>query len=282
MYFTWNLLNVQRYSCPTMSNLIFLKLGGSLITEKSQPGTLRADALARVVGELAALRSLLPDLRLVLGHGSGSFGHVPARQYGTRAGVRSESEWHGFVEVWRQAAALNRAVMDALAAMDIPAVAFPPLAAVTATAGRLTAWNLQPIGTALGAGLMPVVYGDVVFDTEIGGTILSTEDLFVHLAAALHPQRILLAGDEPGVLSHYPGGDVLEHITPASYAGLASLPGGSAATDVTGGMAGKVEAMLGLVQNVPGCSVHIFSGLEPGNITKALAGEPPGTRITAV
>lgn len=262
-----------------MSELVFLKLGGSLITEKSQPATLRVDALARAVGELAAARQAHPGLRMLLGHGSGSFGHIPAKQYGTRGGVRSEQEWLGFVEVWRQAAALNRAVMDALEAAGLPAIAFPPSAAVGAAAGRVQHWNLLPLHAALEAGLLPVVYGDVVFDSEMGGTILSTEDLFAHLASELRPARILLAGDEAGVLAHYPNGAVVRKITPVSYASLAALPGAAAAADVTGGMAGKVEAMLEVVRELPGCRVRIFSGLEAGNIIAALAGEARGTEL---
>jgi isopentenyl phosphate kinase len=264
-----------------MSALVFLKLGGSLITEKSKPATLRADVLQRAVAEIAAARAKLPELRLLLGHGSGSFGHVPAKQHGTRGGVRTAEQWAGFIEVWRQAAALNRAVMDALAAAGLPAIAMPPSASVSAADGAVQHWNPTPITAALDAGLVPVVYGDVVFDSQRGGTILSTEDLFVHLAAQLRPGRILLAGDEAGVLTSYPGGQLVAQITPASYANLAALPGASAATDVTGGMASKVEAMLHIVQAIPACTVRIFSGLGAGTIAAALAGEAAGTAITA-
>jgi len=112
--------------------MIFLKLGGSLITEKDKPSTVRARILERVCKEIAAARAAHPGLRLLLGHGSGSFGHVPAQQHGTRAGVASPAQWRGFVEVWQQAAALDRLVMDALQAAGLPALAFPPLAATTA------------------------------------------------------------------------------------------------------------------------------------------------------
>ena len=37
-----------------------------------------------------------------------------------------------------------------------------------------------------------MIYGDVVFDRLLGGTILSTEDLFAHLAAHLQPARLLV------------------------------------------------------------------------------------------
>jgi isopentenyl phosphate kinase len=263
-----------------MSELVFLKLGGSMITYKDKPSSVRAEMLEQAAGELAAARAASPDLRLLLGHGSGSFGHYPAKQHGTRNGVHTDADWGGFVEVWKQAATLNRLVMDALAKAGVRAMAFPPSASATANDGRIASWSLQPISAALSAGIVPVVFGDVAFDTVRNGTILSTEDLFVHLANALKPARILLAGDEQGVLGNYESDPVLiPHITPSSFAALADAVSGAVAPDVTGGMAGKVQAMLALVSELD-CEVRIFSGLEAGNIAASLQGETLGTLLT--
>jgi isopentenyl phosphate kinase len=46
-------------------------------------------------------------------------------------------------------------------------------------------------------------------------------------------------------------------------------------------MEDKVTQMLDLVQQNPELKVQIFSGGEPGNISRALAGETLGTWITA-
>lgn len=263
-------------------NLTLLKLGGSLITDKHRPQTARPDVLARLAAEIAAARAEQPELHLVLGHGSGSFGHVPARRHGTRRGVHTAGEWQGFVEVWRAASALNRQVMDALEAAGLPAVALPPSAAVTAQGGRLARWDLNPLLAALAAGLLPVVFGDVVFDLEQGGTILSTEDLFVFLAESLRPGRLLLAGLEPGVWADYPTNSrLLDELTPRGLAEVEGSLGGSAATDVTGGMAAKVRLSLELAGRVPGLEVFIFSGEQPGNLRQALLGESTGTRLHA-
>ena len=265
-----------------MSELVFLKLGGSLITDKHTEAMLRPDVVRRIVQEIAAARQANPGLRIVLGHGSGSFGHVPAKKHGTRQGVHTAEQWLGFVEVWRYASALNQAIMGALQAVaDQPAIAFAPVSSVLAAGGGVQSWNLQPIRAALAAGIIPVVYGDVIFDTQLGGTILSTEDLFVHLAAELQPARILLAGNDAGVYDRYPDGAVVPRITPTSYAHMNALPGASAATDVTGGMASKVESMLAIVETLPACQVSIFSGAEAGNIQAALLGEPLGTLIAS-
>jgi isopentenyl phosphate kinase len=262
------------------SKTVFLKLGGSLITDKSRPATARLQVLDRLAGEIAAASALQPGLRLVIGHGSGSFGHVPAKRFGTRQGVHTAGQWQGFSEVWRQAAALNRIVMDALAAHGLNAIAFPPSAAVTAQNGVLLAWDTRPLSVALDAGLLPVVFGDVVFDTARGGTIFSTEDLFEHLAQRLQPGRILLAGIEPGVWADYPTCTRLaDKITPHNLPQILPSLAGAQAADVTGGMQSKVLQSLALVQHIPGLEICIFSGEEPGLVQQALLGETPGTRL---
>ncbi|GEM_PF-63570 len=260
--------------------LLFIKLGGSLITDKAQPHTPRPEALRRLADEITAAFEAQPGLRLVLGHGSGSFGHVAGAKHGTRQGVRTDAQWRGFAEVWQEARALNQMVMETLAAAGLPAMAFPPSAAVTARDGQIAAWDIAPLRAALERGLLPVVYGDVAFDTIRGGTILSTEDLFDHLAHILCPRRILLAGLEPGVWADYPACTrLVEQITPDRLGQIAAGLGGSHAADVTGGMESKVRQALGLVQAIPGLEVLIFSGDQPGNVQRALLGERIGTLV---
>jgi isopentenyl phosphate kinase len=259
-------------------DLVFLKLGGSLITVKDQPHTLRPEVLERLVNEIAEARSGYPNLQVLLGHGSGSYGHIPARQYHTRDGVISDEEWRGFIEVWRQAAELNHLVMDALAKAGLPAFAFPPSAAVTSRQGKAISWNLEPLQSALQNQLIPVIFGDVVFDRALGGTILSTEDLFVYLVPRLKPDRLLFAGLEPGVWRDFPANQhLLPEIMPASFAQVEAGLMGSAAPDVTGGMLDKVQQVLSMVSAVPGLKATIFSGETPGNVRRSLLGEELGT-----
>lgn len=263
-------------------SLVFLKLGGSLITDKSKPGTARTDLLEQFSAELKTTLNADPDIRLLLGHGSGSFGHVPAKQFGTRQGVHSPAEWQGFTTVWHHAARLNRFVVDALQAAQLPAITFSPSACCTTDDGRISGWDTAPLRAALDAGLVPVVHGDVAFDRSRGGTIVSTEDVFAFLAQALMPERILIAGIEEGVWADFPDCTRLfTEITPASFPQIASALQGSAHTDVTGGMETKVKEMLELAVSIPGLSVRIFNGARPGALLKALLGAGSGTLIHA-
>ena len=260
--------------------LIFLKLGGSLITDKTRPYTARIEKLDGLVAQIATALRENTSLQLILGHGSGSFGHQAASQFDTRRGVSGTKAWCGFAEVWYQASALNRLVVDALRRAGLPAMTFSPAASVTAHDGKVFIWDTYPLQSALSNGLLPVIHGDVVFDEVRGGTILSTEDLFVHLARHLKPERILLAGLEAGVWADFPmRSQLLEAITPGNLAQQLPGLGDAAGTDVTGGMRSKVTEMLSLVEQLPGLEVQIFSGESPETVGRALGGENPGTRL---
>jgi isopentenyl phosphate kinase len=278
-----------------MKELAFLKLGGSLITDKMKPYTPLLSVMDDLALQITTSLQTQPNLRLVIGHGAGSFGHVAASEYKTRDGypqpsplthrerdTTEESYWKGFGEVWYQASTLNRYVMEALHKAGLRTIALPPSASVIASDGRVAVWETTPIRMALAAGIVPVIFGDVVFDEVRGGTILSTENLFTFLVKALHPDRVLLAGIEEAVWEDFPERTrPIERITPESFEGIRHGVGRSAAADVTGGMEAKVREMLELIQENPGLKIQIFSGTQPGNLVRALLGDKLGTEISA-
>jgi isopentenyl phosphate kinase len=265
-----------------IGRLVFLKLGGSLITIKNQPRTPRREVIVRLALEIAKALEQDPGMQLVLGHGSGSFGHTPASLYHTREGVKTVKEWEGFKEVQRQAAELNSLVMAALEKARLPVICVTPSERVITRKGKVAIWDIDPIQAALKKGDLPVVYGDVAYDQEWGGTILSTEDLFSHLARALKPAWMLFAGLEPGVWADYPtNSKLLKEITPSIFPEVVRSLTGSSATDVTGGMLSKVQMLITLVSEMPFVQGLIFTGEKPGNVRNALLGEQLGTIIHA-
>lgn len=264
---------------------IFLKLGGSLITDKDIPYTPRQDKLAGLAKEIKTVLDTNPDLVLILGHGSGSFGHTAAKKYGTRDGIQATTPvadyWKGFAEVRYQAAELTRYVMQSLLEAGVPAIPFSPSASMVSNHRIVTSHNFMAIRKALDVHLLPVVHGDVAFDEALGGTILSTEDVFTFLAGLLPPARILLAGIEAGVWADFPARtQLVKHIKLADYEKMRAGIRGSVSTDVTGGMKAKVEEMLGLVEKNRGLTVQIFSAEADGFLTRALLGENVGTLLS--
>lgn len=259
--------------------LYFVKLGGSLITDKARAYTARQDIILRLAHEVRRALEIRPRLRLLIGHGSGSFGHWAAEPYGTREGVKTLAQWRGYAEVAAAAARLNRLVTDAFLEVGVPVLSIRPSASARCRDGDVVHLDVRPIGAALSHGLVPMIHGDVALDDVRGGTIASTEDLFVYLAHELRPDRILLLSSVPGVLG--PAGKLISRIAPADLPDLRATLSGAEGVDVTGGMADKVERMVDLVRRQPQMTVDIVTGTQPGLLTACLLGDEchAGTRI---
>jgi isopentenyl phosphate kinase len=267
-----------------MMETLFLKLGGSIITDKTQAEHARVDVIRRLAREVCAALEARPDLRLVLGHGSGSFGHVAASRHGTREGVRDAAGWLGFAEVAASAARLNQIVTDVFVEERVPVVSLPPSASARCQDGVLVYLDTHVLATHLRNGLVPLVHGDVALDDVRGATIVSTEDVFAYLANELEPGWVLLAGEVDGVYATPDmTGEVIPLITPATVAQHAPALGGSHGVDVTGGMAAKVRQMIEWVQTHPRTCARIFSAAQPGALQRALIDPraPIGTQIRA-
>jgi isopentenyl phosphate kinase len=271
-----------------VAELIFLKLGGSLLTDKARPRALRAEVLSRLAGEISAALAFRPGLQLLIGQGGGSFAHTVADQYGTRRGVSSPADWRGYAATARAAAELNRIVLESLADAGIPVLPVQPSASALCRDGELSLLEERPIRTALANGLVPLVYGDVALDEVRGGTIVSTEQIFRWLAPRLSPARVLLVGEVAGVLTTDPargallGSKVIPEITPASFEHLDQALGGARGVDVTGGMIAKVSEMIALIEATPSLIVaQIISGLVPGLVRACMEDSDvqAGTRI---
>ena len=253
---------------------VFVKLGGSVITDKTQPETARPAVIDRLAGEIAAALAARPGLGLLLGHGSGSFGHVVARRHGTRQGVHDPAGWQGFAQVAAVAGRLNRLVTDSLLAAGVPVWSLQPSASARCRDGELVSLESATVEAALSHGLVPLVYGDVALDQTLGGTIISTEQIFAYLARRLRPSRLVLVGVVDGVFEAdpllEPSARPITRITPRNWGQVQAVLGGSHATDVTGGMAAKVEGLLALVDELPGLKAHILSGERPGALQAVL------------
>jgi isopentenyl phosphate kinase len=268
--------------------LTFVKFGGSVITDKTGQEAPDLPLIGRLAAEVrAAFDQAGAEYRLIIGHGSGSFGHTYAQRYGIHRGLAPDADWIGFARTAAAALRLNRIVVDQLLAANVPAISFQPSATLVSRGGQLASWDTTAIGRALERHLAPVVHGDVAFDEIQGTAIISTEQLLDALARtpALRPDRIILVG-EAGVYSAdpraNPQAERIPLITAANIATVLQGAGASHGADVTGGMRSKVELLWRLAATYPELTVQLI-GAAPGLLTRALldqaAGE--GTIITA-
>jgi isopentenyl phosphate kinase len=213
-----------------------LKLGGSVVTEKSAPQTLDREAIAEAAGVLGDHAGTDP---LVLVHGGGSFGHPLAAEHGISE-TEGTHDARAVATIHRSMGELNDAVVATLHEEGVSALPVRPLSVAHRDDGL--SLPAGQVAAMLGEGFVPVLHGDAVVHAGEGCTILSGDEIVVALARALDADRVGLCSTVPGVLDEQ--GEVIPEIE--AYAAVADALGDSDATDVTGGMAGKVRALLDL------------------------------------
>jgi isopentenyl phosphate kinase len=248
--------------------MIVLKLGGSVITDKDRAETLDGEALDRAADAVAtALEgSGGADAGLVLVHGGGSFGHHNASEHGvsTTAGTHDAGAVH---DIHGAMTTLNAFVCSRLLERGVSAVPVHPFSAGHRDESGGLHLPTGQIETLLEEGFVPVLHGDVIAHAGAGATIVSGDELVAALAASLEADRIGLCSTVPGVLDSDDA--VIDRID--DYVDVADVLGESESTDVTGGMAAKVQALLDL-----GPDAAIF-GLD--ELEGFLEGEESGTTI---
>lgn len=241
--------------------VVVLKLGGSVITRKGEPETLDRDSLdacARAIGTV--------DDDLVLVHGGGSFGHHHAARHGVDEAEGTDDAQELF-DIHDAMRALNDHVVSTLHDHDVPAVGLHPRSLAHRDAARDLSMYTGALEIALSGAFAPVLFGDAIPHAGQGFTVVSGDDLVAALATTLEADRVGLCADVPGVRDAQ--GAVIDRIT--SMSAVADALGASDDVDVTGGMTGKVRALLDLP--VP---ASIF-GLEA--LPAFLAGEVVGTTV---
>jgi isopentenyl phosphate kinase len=257
--------------------LVFLKLGGSLITDKARPGFARHVTIRRLARELAAVVKRPRGPRLLVGHGSGSFGHVAAARGGLIPGAHAKPSLDAIARTQRAAADLHRIVVAALDGAGARPFSFAPSSFLYAANGRLAVPFAEPIFDALDRGLLPVVYGDVVLDARRGAVIVSTEELFQVLAKEavrrkLEVARVVWLGETDGVRDDR--GRTIPRLTAAVSKRTARRVNGASGIDVTGGMALRLRAAGALAE--AGVPSAIVDGRKAGAVAGAISGREAG------
>lgn len=258
-----------------MCDLVFLKLGGSAITDKTRPEALDEPVLRRIAAVVAATMQARPAPRLLIGHGGGSFGHHWANLYQTHMGVHDAQGWEGVVRVQDAMSRLCREVVRYLLDAGVPAMSIQPSASAITVSRSLAGMSVDPIVYLLNAGVVPVLHGDVALDRAQGAAIISTETVFAYLAPILRPRRIVLVG-EHAVFTADPHRSAeavrIPVVDDSNIEAVLGQAGASHGVDVTGGMASKVAAMWKLVLAVPGLDVQLV-GPDPVAVAWALRGD---------
>lgn len=263
-----------------LNQIHLVKFGGSLITDKTRPETPRLEVIERLAEEVWQ-RVREASVPLVIGHGSGSFGHVAAHDSGIHEGVRDPAQILGVSTTQGQAFRLHQLVVSALRDAGVAAFSVVPSSCLVAQGGQADQVWPEPLLAALELGLVPVVFGDVVMDRSWGASICSTEEVFLALAPALGSRgvfvrRVVWLGATDGILDDK--GQAIPEIPCSELVAVTGGLEGAAGTDVTGGIRLRLQAAGSLAQQ--GIASWIGDGRRPGALLEGLEDTAKhGTRI---
>lgn len=227
-----------------MKNVVFIKLGGSLITDKNKPYIARVEVIQKIVQELKEVIPANPDTQFILGNGAGSFGHYPMVKYNLKEGIKTPDQVFGFCEVQDGVARLNRIVMGELLKQQIAACTLSPSSIYTSSQGKVATSYFESFLGFLNLGIIPVVYGDPIYDNTKGCHVFSTEYIFEILIEELIKRNYVVAKVihltvVDGVLDTE--GNIISTITPANFEEVKSHLYKTEGFDITGGMLHKIE-----------------------------------------
>ncbi|MEM3586653.1 MAG: isopentenyl phosphate kinase [Candidatus Jordarchaeaceae archaeon] len=262
---------------------VILKIGGSVITKKEKDMLPDFKAIKRISREIGEALDHAPNLKLVLVHGGGSFGHSVAAKYNVHLGFRAGNQILGFTKTIQAMRRLNLIFVEELQKVGLPAIPLQPSAISIQEDGKLSSMFTATLEFALTLGCIPVLWGDAVFDGKQGYSILSGDHIVPFLAQKLGFERVIFGTNVDGVFDSDPNTNknakLIPLITPENIEKTLKSVSGSKTTDVTGGMRRKILELLPLVEK--GIQVEIINAKKNGYLLHALLGNKTlGTLIS--
>ena len=251
------------------SGVYVVKLGGSVLSDKSRPFSLRLNLIHRLAGVLAeSLRAGAAVRGIVLG--GGSYGHYTAKTCMEAGCSASEA----FPLVTGAMLELAVAVADTLRGHGVPVAVYPPHS-MCSPKGLKPGCHWGPAREALEAGVIPLTYGDA-YVSRGRWLILSGDELSLEMACSLGASHVAYLTDVDGVIVE---GEVVDRLHVDELAGLGAAGERRSGHDVTGGLARKLRAVReNLCQGLQG--IWLINGLHPERLHQLLStGSTIGTLI---
>lgn len=251
-----------------------VKLGGSVITFKDKPMSIRHDVVKYLASELAYFLREYPDTQLVVIHGGGSFGHPTVHEC---LKARGDIDVNCFSKTSYVMMLLNTYLIKEFNVVGIKSISIPPHTIFRKEMKQLI-YELDLIRKYLMRGLTPVLYGDVILSNG-SFEVLSGDTIAWLLAKDLGVKELIFVTDVDGLFDKdpkkYADAKLIESIHVSNLAGLTFS---TSDYDVTGSMWLKLAE--GLKYNVRGVKVRIVNGLIRGNLYKSLvSGSTIGTVV---
>jgi len=245
--------------------MILIKLGGSVITDKSSYRRFNKDVVSRLCQEI---KSSGKDVMIV--HGAGSFGHVLAKEFELQKGHIRDDQIDALAKVSRDVRELNVMVISELIDAGIPAVSVPTGSCFIMDDGELM-MNDEILRGYTELGIVPVMFGDVVLDRKKGFGICSGDTIMEHLTDIFSPDMVVFVSDIDGLYDRDPKiSKDAKLISEVNEKLFEDIPAETTVADVTGGVHAKMRSMLSLCSDSRDCI--LVNGMVDGRLRSLLTG----------
>ena len=260
-------------------NKIVIKLGGGLITDKSQYKVVHEDRINLVCEVISKL--IESNAKVILVHGAGSFGHLEAKKWNLATGYDEEiieQQRLAVKNVRNDMIELNNHVLKGLKKFNISGISHPPSEWANDLGPKFKGdISILEIGNK---DIIQVTFGDVVdvLDKREFG-ILSGDDLMVRICKEIPgiSHCIFLLGDTEGLLTKPPNEKGSELIPLWSKEQEITWIHASD-QDVTGGIFLKAQSASDISQNID--NVWLIDGRKPERILELVeTGNTIGTKV---
>ncbi|MFW9828591.1 MAG: type 2 isopentenyl-diphosphate Delta-isomerase [Candidatus Thorarchaeota archaeon] len=250
------------------NEIILLKLGGSLLTDKNEPFSLREEILEKCINQIIESKKLI-----ILIHGGGSFGHPLAKKYQITQGLNHsiKDQIMGLSKTHEAMSKFNSIIINKFLEKGYPVVSIQPSSIFIQDFNEIVIKSIDPIEKFLDLGVTPILYGDILLSKDYSFTILSGDQIILNLCKAIQNfkiSKVIFAIEQDGIFIKKNGNKTL-----ASKLSLKDLISLELAKldqkiDVTGGIKGKLEQVQEIIKlNIP---VQVINGLKNNNILKSL------------
>ncbi len=234
--------------------MILLKLGGSIITNKSRPLTPRIDITDTLVKNLKKI-----DESIILVHGGGSFGHYWSVKFDMHTKPKKYS-LRGTALVKNSMVELNRIILNILQKNKLDPYCMPPVSFMGGD--RPITKKIREVGEIAEAGMIPVTYGDAIYYGQKKTYILSGDKIMTHVAKILRPRLCIFALNEDGIYNNMKSRELVEEFVNKKPVMEKNK------MDVTGGMIRKTEEAIKIANM--GMNVFFVNGAKPERVIKAV------------
>ncbi|MCX6799671.1 MAG: isopentenyl phosphate kinase [Candidatus Falkowbacteria bacterium] len=258
-----------------MKNLYILKLGGSVVTHKDEQDLkIRKELLQNIA---LNLKKIIEDteVKLVIIHGAGSYGHRLAKKYNLQD-IQSQTDinWQGVLETKLSVQKLNTEIAEIFLNTGVHVLPIHPSSIVIQDNSNIDEVYLETIKKALENNLVPLLYGDMTFDKAKGISICSGDKLVPYLSEKLGAKKIIYATDVAGIFNKDPHLNkdvklIKNILIDNGKIELISGLEGSHSEDVTDGLRGKIKELNNLKKTQ---EIIIFNGLKIENYLKVFNG----------